>query len=101
MEENKDNVSEHHHNIPEIYNITMEDSNWIMTSAFIIFTMQTGILHKSEKKMLKRNSIKYCKIVFLTVQDLKKYFQLNRPFCVVFHCQIIYVFLIFDLKFTK
>ncbi|KAG8316752.1 Ammonium transporter [Homalodisca vitripennis] len=28
--------------IPTMYNITMEDSNWIMTSAFIIFTMQTG-----------------------------------------------------------
>ncbi|RZF45288.1 hypothetical protein LSTR_LSTR014086 [Laodelphax striatellus] len=28
--------------IPSIYNVTMEDSNWIMTSAFIILTMQTG-----------------------------------------------------------
>lgn len=28
--------------MPSIYNVTMEDSNWIMTSAFIIFTMQTG-----------------------------------------------------------
>lgn len=28
--------------IPDLYNMTKEDSNWIMTSAFIIFTMQTG-----------------------------------------------------------
>lgn len=25
-----------------IYNLTQEDSNWIVTSSFIIFTMQTG-----------------------------------------------------------
>jgi hypothetical protein len=24
------------------YNILMEDANWMMTAAFIIFTMQTG-----------------------------------------------------------
>lgn len=29
---------------PTMYNISSEDSNWIMTSAFIIFTMQTGIV---------------------------------------------------------
>lgn len=29
--------------IPGVYNITQEDSNWMVTSAFIIFTMQTGI----------------------------------------------------------
>lgn len=30
-----------------IYNLTQEDSNWIITSSFIIFTMQTGksLLH--------------------------------------------------------
>lgn len=28
--------------IPSMYNITIEDASWIMTSAFIIFTMQTG-----------------------------------------------------------
>lgn len=38
--ENKDeNVSKL---MPSLYNVSMEDSNWIMTSAFIIFTMQTG-----------------------------------------------------------
>ncbi|KAL1497506.1 hypothetical protein ABEB36_008456 [Hypothenemus hampei] len=28
--------------LPWVYNITVEDSNWIITSAFMIFTMQTG-----------------------------------------------------------
>ena len=28
--------------IPGSYNLTQEDSNWMVTSAFIIFTMQTG-----------------------------------------------------------
>ncbi|KAH1001901.1 hypothetical protein HUJ04_005859 [Dendroctonus ponderosae] len=28
--------------VPWLYNITVEDSNWIITSAFMIFTMQTG-----------------------------------------------------------
>lgn len=32
---------------PTMYNISSEDSNWIMTSAFIIFTMQTGIVDLS------------------------------------------------------
>lgn len=43
MAENNDNMTEQASRVPEMYNITMEDSNWIMTSAFIIFTMQTGI----------------------------------------------------------
>lgn len=30
--------------IPWILELDMEDSNWVMTSAFIIFTMQTGKL---------------------------------------------------------
>lgn len=28
--------------IPWLYNINTEDTNWIITSAFMIFTMQTG-----------------------------------------------------------
>lgn len=28
--------------IPWLYNIDTEDTNWIITSAFMIFTMQTG-----------------------------------------------------------
>lgn len=31
--------------IPSIYKVALEDANWIMTSAFIIFTMQTGKFH--------------------------------------------------------
>ncbi|XP_075217873.1 putative ammonium transporter 2 [Lycorma delicatula] len=38
----EDNNSNSSNLIPSLYNISMEDSNWIMTSAFIIFTMQTG-----------------------------------------------------------
>ncbi|XP_045478924.1 putative ammonium transporter 2 [Harmonia axyridis] len=29
-------------NIPWLYDISLEDTNWIITSAFMIFTMQTG-----------------------------------------------------------
>lgn len=34
--------------IPWLYDINTEDTNWIITSAFMIFTMQTGkvFLHK-------------------------------------------------------
>lgn len=28
--------------IPWLYDINVEDTNWIITSAFMIFTMQTG-----------------------------------------------------------
>lgn len=28
--------------IPWLYDINTEDTNWIITSAFMIFTMQTG-----------------------------------------------------------
>lgn len=28
--------------IPSMYDITLEDANWILTASFIIFTMQTG-----------------------------------------------------------
>lgn len=28
--------------IPGVYDLTVEDSNWVLTSSFIIFTMQTG-----------------------------------------------------------
>lgn len=28
--------------IPGIYDLAIEDTNWVLTSSFIIFTMQTG-----------------------------------------------------------
>lgn len=28
--------------IPGVYDLTQEDTNWVLTSSFIIFTMQTG-----------------------------------------------------------
>lgn len=28
--------------IPGVYDLTTEDTNWVLTSSFIIFTMQTG-----------------------------------------------------------
>lgn len=28
--------------IPGVYDLTVEDTNWVLTSSFIIFTMQTG-----------------------------------------------------------
>lgn len=28
--------------IPAIYDMRLEDATWVLTSAFIIFTMQTG-----------------------------------------------------------
>jgi hypothetical protein len=28
--------------IPGIYDLEIEDTNWVLTSSFIIFTMQTG-----------------------------------------------------------
>lgn len=30
--------------IPGIYDLEIEDTNWVLTSSFIIFTMQTGEL---------------------------------------------------------
>lgn len=28
--------------IPGLYDLSVEDANWVLTSSFIIFTMQTG-----------------------------------------------------------
>lgn len=28
--------------IPGVYDLNTEDTNWVLTSSFIIFTMQTG-----------------------------------------------------------
>lgn len=28
--------------IPGLYDLSVEDTNWVLTSSFIIFTMQTG-----------------------------------------------------------
>lgn len=33
--------------IPWVFDINIEDSNWIITSSFMIFTMQTGIVYKN------------------------------------------------------
>lgn len=44
--------------VPSLYNITEEDSNWIMTSAFIIFTMQTGSFYNTVS-ILNHNCIAY------------------------------------------
>ncbi|KAK9504058.1 hypothetical protein O3M35_010493 [Rhynocoris fuscipes] len=49
--------------LPSMYNITVEDSNWIMTAAFIIFTMQTGfgmlesgcVSRKNEMNIMMKN----------------------------------------------
>lgn len=30
--------------IPGVYDLSVEDTNWVLTSSFIIFTMQTGII---------------------------------------------------------
>ncbi|KAF2900319.1 hypothetical protein ILUMI_05865 [Ignelater luminosus] len=35
-------VKNHTEQIPWLYDITQEDTNWIITSSFMIFTMQTG-----------------------------------------------------------
>jgi hypothetical protein len=32
-------------NIPGIFNLDVGDTNWVITSSFIIFTMQTGETH--------------------------------------------------------
>lgn len=34
--------------ISQLYNLSQEDSNWIVTSSFMIFTMQTGIVENSK-----------------------------------------------------
>lgn len=36
--------------ISQLYNLSQEDSNWIVTSSFMIFTMQTGIAKNSKFK---------------------------------------------------
>ncbi|XP_067004118.2 putative ammonium transporter 3 [Anabrus simplex] len=42
MENNDTTSNSSHRGIPGIYDLTSEDTNWVMTSSFIIFTMQTG-----------------------------------------------------------
>lgn len=34
--------------ISQLYNLSQEDSNWIVTSSFMIFTMQTGIVKNTK-----------------------------------------------------
>lgn len=40
--------------IPGVYDLTVEDSNWVLTSSFIIFTMQTGkdFFQNSDNKII-------------------------------------------------
>lgn len=42
FEKNDTNVTVSDRYISSLYNLTQEDSNWIVTSSFMIFTMQTG-----------------------------------------------------------
>lgn len=41
--------------MPWIYDIEQDDTNWIMTSSFIIFTMQTGLVKKDAKTDRRRS----------------------------------------------
>lgn len=41
FEKNDTNVTVDRY-VSSLYNLTQEDSNWIVTSSFMIFTMQTG-----------------------------------------------------------
>lgn len=34
--------------IPGVYDLSVEDTNWVLTSSFIIFTMQTGELQRHQ-----------------------------------------------------
>lgn len=42
FEKNDTNVTVDDRYVSSLYNLTQEDSNWIVTSSFMIFTMQTG-----------------------------------------------------------
>lgn len=42
LPENLTKIAEKNQTIPWLYDINIEDTNWIITSAFMIFTMQTG-----------------------------------------------------------
>lgn len=50
-EKNNTNVTVDRY-ISQLYNLSQEDSNWIVTSSFMIFTMQTGIAKNKLKKKL-------------------------------------------------
>lgn len=39
--------------IPGVYDLSVEDTNWVLTSSFIIFTMQTGKYFKVKNSRLK------------------------------------------------
>lgn len=47
--------------IPGVYDLTTEDSNWVLTSSFIIFTMQTGklILKLNKNMFLNKLNLKF------------------------------------------
>lgn len=40
-------------NLQENFEIDLEDTNWILTSSFIIFTMQTGKLITTDERLAK------------------------------------------------
>lgn len=50
-EKNNTNVTVDRY-ISQLYNLSQEDSNWIVTSSFMIFTMQTGIVKISKLKKI-------------------------------------------------
>lgn len=41
--------------IPGVYDLSVEDTNWVLTSSFIIFTMQTG-----KKRRIERVNFVFC-----------------------------------------
>jgi len=68
FEKNDTNVTVDRY-VSSLYNLTQEDSNWIVTSSFMIFTMQTGNTKNnifSEKCMSYsfRHRLKYKLLLF-------------------------------------
>lgn len=39
--------------VTSAYNLNQEDSNWIVTNSFIIFTMQTGKINEMESQHIE------------------------------------------------
>lgn len=46
-EKNDTNITVNNRYISPMFNLGQEDSNWIVTSSFMIFTMQTGNVKSS------------------------------------------------------
>lgn len=52
FEKNDTNVTVDRY-VSSLYNLTQEDSNWIVTSSFMIFTMQTGNVKNNKNNFRK------------------------------------------------